>query len=363
MTTIPELSVYTMQQRYLQPYDDDTLVEEIPPTNAEVGIVPFDDLELVAESQPPCDTWKNCVLSYKMIVQGYDNEILTHEGQLQTNFVPGMSTAICMTSNLNFEPHMTPEDVQRVTLAALVRDRPPPEVDEESDNELCARQSMAIYERYKGRMSELWRDMPELPLFEDGDSKTTPKASSEDDPSTYADGYQNEAGATANDSQNENDGMGYQGVDNSLLPGCDPSSDSHYSDSDRPCTSHSISGGEAVKRTQMLKDRRLWKRANEPQFITCTSCPRKSFKSLAKYAKHLDTHHSGLSNEHLCPSKTCPRSIVGFSTAVGCSQHFNICHRNHDRIFELKCRKWYLKRWRLKPEIPCLSMYVFMVDI
>lgn len=102
----------TMHTPTLPPIEEHPLVRSPPITNAEVGIVPFEDLKVSPVNQLPCDTWKNCTLTYQLTVQAPNNELLSHEGRLHTSFMPGMSTAIFMTSNLQFDQDMTPEDVQ-----------------------------------------------------------------------------------------------------------------------------------------------------------------------------------------------------------------------------------------------------------
>lgn len=62
--------------------------------------------------------------TWRLTVHSPGNEKLVKSGILHTNFMPGQSTAICMTSNIEIDASMTLEDVQRFTLAALVRDRP-----------------------------------------------------------------------------------------------------------------------------------------------------------------------------------------------------------------------------------------------
>ncbi|KAG5364162.1 hypothetical protein CKK34_2955 [Yarrowia sp. E02] len=312
-----------MQERYLPLFSDGPkMPAEIPMVNAEVEVIPYGDLQLLVENQPSCGNWKNAFLAYKLVVQGPDSEILTHEGNLQTNFLPGMSTAICMTSNLQFDPDMTPEDVQRVTLAALIRDgRDATLGDGESEDlldEVRARQQqISIFER---RMEDLWSDMPELV---DGAAYSTqspwlPRRSVVNLSNQSSDMevfYTPEATAELEDSNNLDD----------------------------------TSPLESQTRIQKLRSSRFWKEAKKKQFLTCVYCPRTSFKSLAQYVKHLDkNHHSQLvNNEHLCPSKTCVRSVVGFPTELERVQHVKLRHRSHNRLFELKCRKWFLKRQQL----------------
>lgn len=385
-----------MQQPNLSTIEEHPVNETPPITNAEVGIVPFEDLKVTAVNQPPSDTWKNCTLSYQLTVQAPNNELLSHEGRLHANFQPGMCAAVCMTSNLEFEEDMTPEDVQRVTLAAMIRDRPAAieatieSLDDTISNSI-ALQSMAIFEQYQGRINDLWRDMPGWPSDDDGDgeeSKTSQESAQES--ISFADGGNSSSGDSSNSETketvfsninsalttstpvNSDEGEGVSSDDSSPdftnpdngsdSDGTDEGSD-HSSDSD---TVHSDMDSASVKsdtelsvwnRTEQLIQKQLWTKANLPRFLTCSYCPRKGFKSLAKYAEHLDIHHDGLSDKHKCSFKRCPRSIVGFRNVAERTQHVNTCHRSHDRLFRIQLMKWSMRRRQLTrdpPSVQCL---------
>lgn len=294
-----------MQQRYIETYDDTTLVEEPAITNAEVGIVPFDELEFEEQLTRDCVEWKNCVLSYTLTVHSPDNEKLVKSGVLHTNFMPGLSTAICMTSNLEFDASMTPEDVQRFTLAALVRDRP---ADQDTGRDAQIRQSMEIYENYKGRMDEFLRDHPGL--FEEEQCSRCSQATS--------------SANTSHTSQDTNTSIEVDSV---------------------PDPVPQLVSNQETRRQTLL--RRFSRKANRRQFLTCSFCPGKSFRRLASYAAHLDREHS-LENEIMCTKKHCPRSIVGFRTVQESAQHNLLCHRNLDRRFDLQSRRWCMRRNRAR---------------
>lgn len=102
-----------------------------------------------------------------------------------------------------------------------------------------------------------------------------------------------------------------------------------------------------LNRTEMLVQRRLWTKAHLPRFLTCSYCARKGFKSLAKYAEHLNIQHDGLSDKYTCSFKRCPRSVVGFRNVAERTQHVNTCHRSHDRLFRIQLIKWSMKRRQL----------------
>lgn len=378
------------------PIIEEHALDKSPPiTNAEVGLVHFDDLKVSAADQLPCDTWKNCTLTYQLKVRAPNNELLSHEGRLHTSFMPGMSTAICMTSNLQFDPEMTPEDVQRVTLAAMIRDRPAAieatieSLDETISNSI-ALQSMAIFEQYQGRIHELWRDMPGWPSSEDGEESKTSQESAHES-MTFAEGGNSSSGDSSNSENNPAVFSHHSEITTSTPVGSDEgervsSDDSSpdftrpHDDSDSDSTDHESdysSDSDTVRsdldstsvksddecdypsRAEMLIQRQLWVKAHLPRFLTCSYCPRKGFKSLARYAEHLDIQHDGLYDKHLCSFKRCPRSVVGFRNIAERTQHVNTCHRGHDRLFRIQLMKWSMRRRQLTQDPPSVQVHVY----